>query len=185
VSQPLVAETTAVSVERGPPVWRRATGRVVIRERIVTEIPYPSEAEADDRTLDRAAEVLSQRLQQLDPPIEYLPSRAVVRNEYAVPSSRAVRRPPENEANALASYDGKDRVYVEYTVEMTADQIRELRTRDRVGDAFRVIGIMSAVSLAGFLFLRLDDWTKGYLTSWLVFVAVALAGGVVAALILV
>jgi hypothetical protein len=185
VTRPVVAEATAASGDRGPPTLRRATGRVVIREHIVTEIPYPSEAEADDRTLDKAAEIISQKLLELDPPVEYLPSRAVVRNEYSVPSSRRVRQPPEQEASEYKKIDGKDRVYVEYTVERTADQIRELRTRDRVGDAFRLIGIMSAVSLAGFLFLRLDEWTKGYLTSWLVFVAVALAGGVVAALILV
>jgi hypothetical protein len=41
------------------------------------------------------------------------------------------------------------------------------------------------VALAGFLFLRFDDWTRGYLTSWLAFLAAGLAGGVAAALFLV
>ena len=181
----IVAETKALRVERGPPAARRGTGTVVIRESVVTDIPYPTEAEADDRTLEKAAEILSQKLQELDPPVEYLPSRAVVRNEYAVSNSRKVRQPPEEEASEYRKLDGKDRVYVEYTVEMTSDQIRELRTRDRVSHGFRIFGMASAIALAGFLFLRLDDWTKGYLTSWLAFVAVALAGGVVAALIIV
>ena len=41
------------------------------------------------------------------------------------------------------------------------------------------------MALAGFLFLRLDEWTKGYLTSWLALGAAALGGGVVAALVFV
>ena len=49
--------------------------------------------------------------------------------------------------------------------------VRELRTRDRIVSALRVFGVVTAVALAGFLFLRLDEWSKGYLTSWLAFIA--------------
>ncbi len=182
------AKDSATHRERTNPVSRSPASLVVIRERVVTEIPYPTEAEADDRTLDLAAEKIAQTLRKLDPPIEYLPSRAVVRNEFAIPNSRRPRSPSDEEIRAMTKAgieNANDHVYVEYTVEMTADQIRELRTRDRVGHGFRIVGMVSAIALAGFLFLRLDDWTKGYLTSWLAFVAVALAGGVVAALIIV
>ena len=74
------------------------------------------------------------------------------------------------------------RIDVEYDVEVTADQVRHLRTRDRVGDTLRVFGALAAVALAGFLFLRADEWTKGYLTYWLAMAAVLLAGGATAAL---
>jgi hypothetical protein len=67
-------------------------------------------------------------------------------------------------------------------VEVTADQIRELRTRNRVADSLRGLGGLLAVSLAGFFFLRLDEWSKGYLTSWLALAAAALGGGIIAAL---
>ena len=73
-------------------------------------------------------------------------------------------------------------VDIEYDVEVTADQVRHLRTRDRVGDTLRVFGAFAAVALAGFLFLRADEWTKGYLTRWLAMGAVLLAGGAAAAL---
>ena len=72
------------------------------------------------------------------------------------------------------------RVDVEYDVEVTADQVRHLRTRDRLGDTLRVFGGLSVIALAGFLFLRADEWTKGYLTRWLAMAAVLLAGGTAA-----
>jgi hypothetical protein len=45
--------------------------------------------------------------------------------------------------------------------------------------------VLAAVALAGFLFLRADEWTKGYLTSWLAIAAVVLAGGAAAAFLFV
>jgi hypothetical protein len=76
-------------------------------------------------------------------------------------------------------------VYVAYYVEVTGEQVRELRAQERVSSAIRAFGIVIAVALAGFLFLRADEWTKGYLTSWLAITAVVLAGGAAAALIFV
>lgn len=160
----------------------REASPVVISERIVTEIPYPTEAEADTRALEDAQKLIEKKLKELDPPVDYVPPVGVVKNEYVKRDSRLVRMPTDEEKAAIsqAGYSA-DRKYVEYTVEITAEQIRELRTRNRVGDGFRVMLAVAAVSLAGFLFLRLDEWSKGYLTSWLAVAAAALAGGVVAA----
>jgi hypothetical protein len=72
--------------------------------------------------------------------------------------------------------------YVEYDIEVRADQVRDLRSRDRVADALRVFAGVAFASLLGFLFLRLDERTKGYLTRWLAVVAVLLGGGAAAAL---
>lgn len=159
---------------------------VVIREQVVTDIPYPTEAEAEERAVQDAQDRIEQKLKQLDPPVNYRPSAAVVKNEYLRRGSRVVRPPTEEEKAAIAKAGySSDRVYVEYTVELTAEQVRELRTRDRVGDGLRGLGVVTAVALAGFLFLRLDEWTKGYLTSWLALGAAALGGGVIAALVFV
>lgn len=164
----------------------KPSGAVVIREKVASGIPYPTEAEADDDAVERAAEKIEERLRALDPPVLFRPTPGVVRNEYLRRRSREVRDPNEFERAALEkSGYGEGRKYVEYTVEVTADQVRELRTRARVGSALRVLGAVAGVALAGFLFLRLDEWTRGYLTSWLAFAAVALAGGVAAALVLV
>ena len=164
----------------------RRTSVVVISERIVTEIPYPTEAEADARAIEEAQKLIERRLKELDPPVEYLPPISVVRNEYIRKESRLVRLPSESEKNAIASAGyAEGRRYVEYTVEITGEQIRELRTRNRVVDGLRALGAIAAVSLAGYFFLRLDEWSKGYLTSWLALAAAALGGGIVAALVFV
>jgi hypothetical protein len=68
---------------------------------------------------------------------------------------------------------------------VTAEQVRELRSQERVASGMRVLGIVVAVALAGFLFLRADEWTKGYLTHWLALGAALLAGGAAALLIFV
>ncbi len=163
----------------------RRTSVVVISERIVTEIPYPTEVEADARAIEEAQKLIEKRLKELDPPVEYLPPISVVRNEYIRKDSRLVRFPSDSEKNAIAQAGYPDRRYVEFTVEITGEQIRELRTRNRVTDGLRTLGAIAAVSLAGFFFLRLDEWSKGYLTSWLALAAAALGGGIVAALVFV
>lgn len=168
------------------PPSSRGAKRVVIRERVASNIPHRTDAEAEDDVLRQAQDRIEQKLRELDPPVEYRPTVAVVKNEYVRKESRTVRPPTTQERDLLQAtgYD-PDRVYVEYTVEMTADQVRELRMQDRLGSALRVFGMITAVSLAGFLFLRIDEWSKGYLTSWLAFIAMALVGGAVAALVLV
>jgi hypothetical protein len=155
----------------------------LISERVTTEIPYPTEAEADARAIEDAQRLIEKKLKELDPPVDYLPPAAVVRNEYVKKDSRLVRLPNDTEKAVLAQAGyGSDRKYVEYTVEVSPDQVRELRTRNRVVDGLKAFGILAAISLAGFLFLRLDEWSKGYLTSWLALGAAALAGGVIAAI---
>jgi|GEM_PF-758075 len=162
----------------------RAASPALISERVTTEIPYPTEAEADARALEDAQKLIVKKLAELDPPVDYVPPLAVVKNEYLKKDSRLVRLPTDAEKTELAKFGyASDRKYVEYTVEVSAEQVRELRTRNRVADGLRGIGLLAGIALAGFLFLRLDEWSKGYLTSWLALGAAALAGGVIAAVV--
>ena len=106
-----------------------------------------------------------------------------VKNEFVRRDSRKVRPPEPEERTRLAKHDfGPNLVYVEYSVELRPEQIRELRTRDRLIDTLRILGGVTAAALAGFLFLRLDEWTRGYLTRWLAVGALALAAGAAVAL---
>jgi hypothetical protein len=156
----------------------------VVRERVASTVPYASEAEADEDAVARACELVAQKLAELDPPIEYRPSPGEVRSEFVRKDSRTVRPPTPEEKQKLAEAGiAGDRVFVEYDVEVTANQVRELRSQDRVSAALRVLGVLFALALAAFLFLRADEWTKGYLTSWLALAAVTLAGGAAAALL--
>jgi hypothetical protein len=164
----------------------RPSSPVVVRDRVTSEIPYPTEAEAFQNALVQAQKRIAQGLAQLDPPIRYEPSTKVVEKEFMRKDSKAVRKLTEAEQQEWAKLGhAGERMFVDIDVEVTADQVRELRTQDRVSDALRVLGGLAAVALAGFLFLRADEYTKGYLTSWLAFIAIALAGGAAAALVLV
>lgn len=173
----------AAAVADAPP---RPTPAVLIRERVTSRVPQPTPEEADADAVSHAQDVVEQKLREQDPPVHYRPPAAVVRHEYLVKSSRVIRDPtPEEQARLKDFAYGDGRKYVEFTVEVTAEQVRELRTGARLGAALRVVGGLAAAALAAFLFLRLDEWTRGYLTSWLAFAAVGLAGGVAAALVLV
>ena len=111
-----------------------------------------------------------------------MPAIDYIKRHYLKRNGRAVRPLDPRAREHLAGVPGvtANQVYVEYEVEVTTDQVRELRSQDRLGTALRLVIAVIGVALAGFVFLRLDDWTKGYLTSWLAVAAAALAGGAAA-----
>jgi hypothetical protein len=158
-------------------------GSDAIKRFRVRSFPTISEADSDENAISVAGEKVEEYLKTLDPPVYYRPTENEVLNEYVRKDSRLVREPNTDEAAILKEAKISDKRWiVEYDVEVTADQVRDLRTRDRVTLAMRVFGGLTIAALAAFLFLRADEFTKGYLTRWLAFAAVALAGGVVAAL---
>ena len=141
-----------------------------------------NEAEAEADAI-RRVRPRSTALAELRPPVKYRPSPNEMKVEFLRRDSRTVRQPSAAERDEFAKQGiSGNLVYVEYDVEVTPEQVRHLRTRDRVGDAARIFVGLTAVALAMFLFLRADDWTKGYLTRWLAAGAVLLAGGVAATL---
>lgn len=160
----------------------RPTSPVVISDRVSSALAYTLAAEADEDALLQAQERVAQRLRELRPPVNVRPPLDAVRSEYVRRDTRTVRYPGPQESELLKQNGySAERVYVEYDVQVTADQVRVLRTRDRIDDALRAIGVLTAAALAAFLFLRLDEWTKGYLTSRLAVAAIVLAVGVTAA----
>jgi hypothetical protein len=172
-------------VPSAPKSSPRPGSATVVRERVASAVAA-TESEAETDALARACELVAQKLGELDPPVRYKPSAAEVKAEFLRKDSRTVRPPDANQRELLADAGITGNVvYVEYDVEVTADQVRELRSQERAGAALRVLGMLVAVALAGFLFLRADEWTKGYLTSWLAIAAVVLAGGAAAAFIFV
>ncbi len=163
-----------------PPVRTsyRPGALAVVKARAVSALAYSNETDADEDALVVAADAIQRKLAELDPPVAYHPSPTEVKNEFVRRDTRTVRQPDAAERAELEQYKiDPNRVYVEYDVEVSADQVRDLRTRDRVADATRLLGLLTAVAVAGFLFLRLDDRTGGYLTRWLAIGALALASG--------
>lgn len=183
VLPPVAAAKPSSPLAKVPP---RPSSPVLVTDRVSSAVPYATAAEAEEDALNQAVDRVEQRLRELSPPVHYRPSAAVVRNEYVRRDTRTTRKPNESEAQLLVSTGySPDRVYVEFDVQLTADQVRELRTQSRVGTAVRVTGVVAAVILALALFLRLDEWTRGYLTSWLAVGAVLLGGAVAAAVVFV
>lgn len=183
---PPVSELVLVKgpVPKAPP--RPGVAPLVVRERVVSAIPFAKEAEAEESAVAVACEVVERKLADLDPPVQHKVSPNEVRNEFLRLDSRTTRGPSPEEEKVLGENNiTGPHIYIEYDVEVTADQVRALRAQERVGAGLRFLGILTAVVLAGFLFLRADECTRGYLTSWLALGAVALAGGAVAALIFV
>ncbi|QJW94143.1 hypothetical protein [Frigoriglobus tundricola] len=158
----------------------------MFRERVKSAIPYATEADAEEDALTQARDLVEQKLAALDPPVRHKPSLTDVKADFVRPDSRTVRPLSAEDKETFALYTlNNNYVFVEYDVEVTPDQVRELRAQERAAAALRIMGVLVAIALAGFLFLRADEWTRGYLTSWLALGAVGLAGGAAAALIFV
>ncbi|MBA4190853.1 MAG: hypothetical protein C0467_22935 [Planctomycetaceae bacterium] len=169
-----------------PRVPYRSGAVPVVKLHAVSSLPYPAESDADEDALTVAADAIQQKLAELDPPVAYRPTTTEVRNEFVRRDTRTVRPPDAGERAELEQYKiDPNRLYVEYDVEVSGDQVRDLRTRDRVVDATRLVGVLTAVALVGFLFLRLDEWTGGYLTRWLAIGALVLASGAAIGLLLI
>ncbi len=183
---PTAPAASAVRGPSGPKTAPRAGPPALFRERVKSAIPYSTEADAEEDALTQARDLVEQKLAALDPPVRHKPSLTDVKAEFVRQDSRTVRPLNADDKEAFALYEmNGNYVFVEYDVEVTPDQVRELRAQERVSAVLRILGVLVAVALAGFLFLRADEWTRGYLTSWLALGAVGLAGGAAAALIFV
>ena len=182
IPPPLATPQAAFAAPRMP-APTRPSSQAVVREHVTSGVSA-SEAEADADALAQARDAIERKLGELDPPVRYRPSAAEVKAEFIRKDSRAVRA-PDADRQKLFAKEGLvgNFVFVEYDVEVSAEQVRELRSQERAGAGLRVLGMLVAVALTGFLFLRADEWTRGYLTSWLALGAVALAGGAAAFLI--
>ncbi len=181
--QATVVPIQPVSQSNTPKVYPRPGPVPVIKDHVVSSLPYASENEAEEDTLTIARDVIQRRLAELDPPVAYRPTRNEVKNEFVRRDSRSVRPLDAKQREEFAAHGiTSNLVFVEYDIELSAVQIRELRTRERIAMMLRVFSGLTVVALAGLFFLRADEWTKGYLTRWLAFIAIILAGGVAAVL---
>lgn len=155
----------------------------VIRERIVSRVPRPTEADAEEDALEVAAELIAQRFAELDPPLDYQPSPEEIRQYYLRRDSREVipfgqrRRQQQDDPRiqqllplleSVATPTEIDQlVDVEFDLEVTAEQIRRLRSQERAITAFYTVAILACVFFVLYVLFYIDEKTKGYLTRWL------------------
>ncbi len=110
---------------------------------------------------------LMKQLEQLDPPIHTRPSMVTMRTNYLKGEPREIL-PSEEEKSVIRANNLNANVrWVEIDLELSEDHVQKLRSAERVTDAFRIAALAFALVAALYGFLRLDQWTKGYLTLWL------------------
>lgn len=155
-----------------------------IRAHVKSEKPYTrKEAALTDALTVARIEVMKQ-LEMLDPPVHARPSMVAMRNDYLRKDSVVEKNPTDSErAEWIANKLDPNRLWVEIDVELNDDQIQRLRSSERVNIGFRVGGIIFVMALAISGFLRLDEWTRGYLTVWLAVGAFAIVGIAIAAVL--
>lgn len=133
-----------------------------------SEKPYvlprdEEEAKADALAVARAR--LAQELRGLTPALEVIGEPRTVE--------------PSAEAKEKLAKQGLEsgRRWVVVDVQTSDEAIRAERGKQRFGSIALWVGVAFLTLLTGYGFLRLDMWTKGYLTTSLVVLAVLVLGG--------
>lgn len=170
----------------GPPVLRdkiaanRAVGlQTAIRlPGIRSSKPHTTKEAALTDALTVGRTELMKQLEQLDSPIHGRPWLVKMKSEYVKGEVRVI--PPTDKEKELIKASGLNAnvQWVEVDLELTEDQVQQLRSTERVTDTFRIGALVVAFLAAVYGFLRLDQWTKGYLTLWLGLAAGLAVGGV-------
>lgn len=120
----------------------------------------PSVASARESALLSAQEKLREWLLRQNPPIRRAPSLETIQREMI----RQELTPQEEQI-----LNQQDKMYkITLEVEIKPHQMRSLRERDRVVSGMWTLGGLLAILGVLALLFRLDEWTKGYLTRWLI-----------------
>jgi hypothetical protein len=157
-----------------PPFASQSTGRTIVVSRVsssetrrtvvppslrlagVTSAPFESEEEARFDALKEAAHLIMEKLQQLDPPIVTSVKPNRVWNEYAVQSSaRPVPLTPEEVDVLKDSKAGSNRIRYQFDVEISEQQLRELRAEGRIKNSAPFVFGGLVIAMAASVLLRL------------------------------
>ena len=115
---------------------------------------------------------LHEYLLQQDPPVKRMPTFEMVQ-------TMLIKHPGASEADAeigkvtaeeITDEGGKpETMYkVEVAVKVRPEHVRELRSQERSSEALWVLAGLGGLAAVIAVFFKIDSWTKGYLTSWLV-----------------
>lgn len=165
-----VVHTTDVGPSE-PKVEKTTRGYRVLGAWSENPYVYPrDQTEAEEDAVRVATLRLSEELNGLTPVVEVTGTRVEQPSEQV----RSVWK-----ANGL----DPDRKWVVVDVQTSEDAIRVERSKQRFGQVGFWVGATFLVLLCGYGFLRLDMWTKGYLTLALAAVALLLVVGGLAGLV--
>lgn len=152
--------------------------------KIRSDAPHTEQSLAEADAIMVAQQKIGEQLRALHPPIETLPSAEMIRKDYLRNGAFQVVHPTEEDRRLWQSKNLEpNRVWVELeSLEITAEQLRQLRSTERLqlGSWWAGIGLVVLAALWGFF--KFDAWTRGYLTMILGLGFAATAGGIVALL---
>jgi hypothetical protein len=163
-------------------VVKASQDQVQWRASVKSQLPHSTNAAAWNDALKVAAHELFAHMHDQQPPLEYVPAMQFIRDRLKVHAE-------EHKEYFAAPIDGyMYRIHLD--VELRASHLmelyqhdRELRGQARQGTLARILVGIVAFALAVAAFVRLDDWTKGFLTIWLSLGAVGLVTAVIGGLI--
>jgi len=127
---------------------------------------------AKEDAIRAAVEKLHDHLMEQNPPVKRMPTFEMV-------STMLIKHLEASESDAefgkvtteqVPGEQGKlETMYrVEVAVKVRPEHIRELRSQERSSEALWVLAGLAGLALICAVFFKIDAWTKGYLTSWLV-----------------
>ena len=120
---------------------------------------------ARDSAIRAAVEKLHDYLLQQDPPVERMPTTKFVR-KLLIESQEKVT---DTDDPVLTGSGSSEKMYrVTVALKVNPEHIRELRSQERSAEALWVLAGLGGLAAVFAGFFRLDAWTKGYLTNWLV-----------------
>lgn len=133
----------------------------------------PTQDEARESTLEKARDELREILVSRGIQRFILPSLDWIDRELAVRKSE--------HATPAVLEDGTALIQLTIDFKLDSSHIRSFRKMERSSLSAIVVGLLAVVFLASWLYYRLDEWSKGYLTSWLA-IGLAAAGIIVGGL---
>lgn len=135
---------------------------------------------ARESAIRAAVEKLHEHLAAQDPPIERMPSDR--RSTELVRKMLLNEQEKVEEGTAPSPETGKSEAMYRTTIAVRVEphNVRELRAQERSSEALWILAGLGGLAALFAVFFRIDSWTKGYLTNWLVLGTVgtaALLGG--------
>lgn len=130
---------------------------------------------ARESAIRAAVEKLHDHMTQQYPGVHRQPTTEMVQRMLISEQEKVTEEP-------IISESGKTETMYRMTVAVHVDEkhVRELRSRQRSSETLWVLAGLGGLAGVAAVFFRIDAWTKGYLTSWLVLGTVgagALLGG--------
>jgi hypothetical protein len=158
----------AQQLEPASSITRRSEG--VLEFTVQSRTPLPSKAAAREKVIDEVNRLLVEHFHQREEQLPYLPGREFVKSRLKWTKE------------TYTEFDlGSSSIGVCYNIDATlllpADIEQQFRKAGRITSALWGLGCAVAGLIVVGLFFRLDEWTKGYLTSLLVLLAALGLGG--------